>query len=94
MIDSVDLAEIRRSHSFKEDGVQWPSPPQDSLKKQGTISSRYYATRLATVILVRRNGEVVFVERDVWFTDNNAERELGEPGETKYDRRYTFQIRS
>lgn len=93
MIDSVDLAEIRQGHSFKGDGVQWPSP-QDSLKKQGTSSSRYYATRLATVILVRRNGVVVFVERDVWFTNDNAERVLGEPGKAKYDRRYTFQIRS
>ncbi|KAI6151439.1 NRDE protein-domain-containing protein [Pisolithus thermaeus] len=28
---------------------------------------RYYATRVATVILVKRTGEVVFIERDRWI---------------------------
>lgn len=26
----------------------------------------YYGTRLSTVILVRRDGQVLFAERDVW----------------------------
>jgi hypothetical protein len=26
----------------------------------------YYGTRLSTVILVRRDGSVLFVERDIW----------------------------
>jgi len=31
-----------------------------------------YGTRLSTVILVRRSGEVVFVERDIWTLDDDA----------------------
>ncbi|KAI6098149.1 NRDE protein-domain-containing protein [Pisolithus sp. B1] len=50
---------------------------------------RYYATRLATVILVKRTGEVVFIERDRWMlpdeVESNAERKrLG--GEWSGDR--------
>ncbi|KIO05328.1 hypothetical protein M404DRAFT_141529 [Pisolithus tinctorius Marx 270] len=41
----------------------------------------YYATRLATVILVKRTGEVVFIERDRWMlpdeAKSNAERKQG-----------------
>ena len=29
----------------------------------------FYGTRLSTVILVRRDGGVLFVERDIWALD-------------------------
>jgi uncharacterized protein with NRDE domain len=32
----------------------------------------YYGTRLSTVLLVRNNGQVLFIERDIW--------KLGEKG--------------
>jgi len=32
----------------------------------------FYGTRLAQVILVRRNGRVTFVERDVWTLDDQG----------------------
>ena len=34
--------------------------------RQESIPAKFYATRLSTVILVRKNGEVCFAERDVW----------------------------
>lgn len=34
----------------------------------------YYATRVATVILVRRTGEVVFIERDRWVMGPPADQ--------------------
>jgi uncharacterized protein with NRDE domain len=32
----------------------------------------FYGTRLAQVILVRRNGRVTYVERDVWTLDDHG----------------------
>ncbi|GJJ15816.1 hypothetical protein Clacol_010094 [Clathrus columnatus] len=77
IIDAVNLAEMRRGASFQR------TEREDTIKefaKESTQASRYYATRLATVILVRRSGEVVFVERDVWFMDNSEPklREIGD----------------
>ncbi|KAK7462276.1 hypothetical protein VKT23_007877 [Stygiomarasmius scandens] len=34
-------------------------------------SSKYYGTRLSNVLLVRRNGDVMFVERDIWKMENS-----------------------
>jgi len=34
-------------------------------------SSKYYGTRLSTVLLIRRNGDVMFVERDIWKMENS-----------------------
>ncbi|KAG9119687.1 hypothetical protein FRC07_005166 [Ceratobasidium sp. 392] len=51
----------------------------------------YYCTRLTTVILVRRDGQVDFVERDIW------QQVEGKPEPVKADttsqRRFRFQIR-
>ncbi|KAJ7740234.1 NRDE protein-domain-containing protein [Mycena maculata] len=50
----------------------------------------YYATRLATVLLVRRDGTGVFIERDVWRVGAGGEGlELTEPGEG--ERRFRIQ---
>lgn len=53
----------------------------------------YYGTRLSTVLLVRNNGQVLFIERDIW--------KLGEKGDgvpVKSDppteRKYVFNIES
>jgi uncharacterized protein with NRDE domain len=39
----------------------------------GAPSSAYYGTRLAQVILVRRDGRVTYIERDVWTLDGAGE---------------------
>ena len=47
---------------------------------------RWYGTRVTTVILVRDDGEVTFVERDIFVQDERGEAVRG-----KDERRFTFQ---
>ncbi|KAJ7464729.1 NRDE protein-domain-containing protein [Mycena galericulata] len=51
----------------------------------------YYATRLATVLLVRRDGAGVFIERDVWRVDGGGGGvELAAPGDG--ERRFRVRV--
>ncbi|THU92449.1 hypothetical protein K435DRAFT_672087 [Dendrothele bispora CBS 962.96] len=43
--------------------------------------SRYYGTRLSTVLLIRRNGEVMFVERDIWKMVDDKVVRMGKDSE-------------
>ncbi|KAG8707383.1 hypothetical protein FRC11_007477 [Ceratobasidium sp. 423] len=50
----------------------------------------YYGTRLTSVLLVRRDGRVTFVERDVW-----VQKETGDPEkslDSSSQRRFDFQL--
>jgi len=49
----------------------------------------YYGTRLSTVLLVRKDGRVLFVERDVWQLDNDGRVTRGDPRE---DRVFRFTL--
>ncbi|KAI0819237.1 DUF833-domain-containing protein [Trametes gibbosa] len=51
----------------------------------------YYGTRLSTVILIRRDGTALFIERDIWTLDDDEHRRVvqGDPGR---DRVFRFQI--
>ncbi|KAI0357579.1 DUF833-domain-containing protein [Trametes cingulata] len=49
----------------------------------------YYGTRLSTVILIRRDGSALFIERDIWTLDDNGRVAKGDPGR---DRVFRFQI--
>ncbi|KAH7322054.1 NRDE protein-domain-containing protein, partial [Rhizoctonia solani] len=51
----------------------------------------YYGTRLTSVILVRRDGSVTFVERDVWVQKNGV-GELEKCSDASSQRRFDFQI--
>ncbi|KAI0926979.1 hypothetical protein AcW1_007650 [Taiwanofungus camphoratus] len=53
------------------------------------IAHVYYGTRLSTVILIRRDGSVMFVERDIWAL--NPEGELTK-ADAKEERVFQFQI--
>jgi hypothetical protein len=46
---------------------------------------RWYGTRVTTVILVREDGQVTFVERDIFVQD-----EQGEAVKGKDERRFNF----
>ncbi len=39
----------------------------------------FYGTRLSTVLLVRKDGQVLFVERDIWKLDDNGAVVQGDP---------------
>ncbi|KAI0344468.1 DUF833-domain-containing protein [Trametopsis cervina] len=53
-----------------------------------------YGTRLSNVILVRRDGGVVFVERDVWMLDPHSDGKEARavPGERKKQRVFRFTL--
>jgi len=55
-----------------------------------TANGKYYGTRLSTVLLVKKTGEVTFVERDIWMLDATT----GEPIRlgTDNDRITRFQL--
>ncbi|KIL00216.1 hypothetical protein PAXRUDRAFT_29994 [Paxillus rubicundulus Ve08.2h10] len=44
-----------------------------------TVDANIYATRLSTVVLVKRTGEVVFVERDRWQLTEEGQPILADP---------------
>ena len=72
-----------------------PIQSRDDLKKTISVTphhllSDYYGTRLSTVILVKRTGEALFVERDAWVTkgpDNHLEK-----GDPQNERRIRFHV--
>jgi uncharacterized protein with NRDE domain len=61
--------------------------PRDRSELKNTIqvepvtinANTIYATRLSTVVLVKRNGEVVFVERDRWKLTEEGQPILADP---------------
>ena len=60
-----------------------------SVKFEGPSTRDYYGTRLSTVILVRRNGSVLFIERDIWVRDADGSAVRGDP---KRARVYRFRL--
>jgi len=79
--------------------------PQDTISQQSELSNTvqvspmplstvsgnlaYKGTRLSTILLVRNNGQVLFVERDIWkLGDEGVPVKSDPPGE----RKYSFQL--
>jgi uncharacterized protein with NRDE domain len=51
----------------------------------------YYGTRLSTILLVRNNGQVLFIERDIWKLGDSDD---GVPvkSDPPTERKYTFKL--
>jgi len=57
----------------------------------GNLPSALYGTRLSTILLVRNNGQVVFIERDVWkLGDAGVPIKADPPTERKYNFKLDF----
>jgi len=56
---------------------------------QSSDHKEYYGTRLSTVLLIRRDGSVCFVERDVWMLDPHGDIVKAD---AKSQRVFRFQI--
>ncbi|KAK0445713.1 NRDE protein-domain-containing protein [Armillaria borealis] len=54
-----------------------------------SIEGKMYGTRLSTVLLVRKDGEVLFVERDIWKLDHDGTVTRAPP---ESQRSYRFQL--
>ena len=64
-------------------------PSFPGVTEQSSSTTSYYGTRLSTVILIRRDGSVTFIERDIWALD-----ESGQPSkrDLAHDRVFHFEI--
>ncbi|EJC98954.1 uncharacterized protein FOMMEDRAFT_95305, partial [Fomitiporia mediterranea MF3/22] len=63
---SIEIPPLRMSGSLSPD-----ARPADG--------HNFYGTRLSTVLLVRRDGRVLFIERDVWRLDDEGNAVRGDP---------------
>lgn len=89
MIDPVDMGSLRSGPSFSQ-------THNIVSHEHGLLPLRpkYFGTRLSTVLLVRRTGEVLFIERDMWLSGTDAKAELAEhvSGDDCHERRFRFQV--
>ncbi|KAF5319857.1 hypothetical protein D9758_018454 [Tetrapyrgos nigripes] len=58
------------------------SSSSESLSASSTATM--YGTRLSTVILIRRNGDVMFIERDIWKMINGEVARIGKDSERMF----------
>ncbi|KAJ7578154.1 NRDE protein-domain-containing protein [Mycena floridula] len=102
--DSLLRDEISESELVDRlfDLLSWQSPDAVSERSQlrntiqvnpipiilGDAEPRYYGTRLSTVLLIRKNGQVLFVERDIWKMDHGKVSK----GDPASDRVYQFPL--
>lgn len=102
MIDPTDIAVVKHHPSFTQTR-HIADNFNPSMKNRGGATGdtehdgrpqlpNYFATRLSTVLLVRRTGEVLFVERDVWFSGTDAKPELATYQDGRHERKFRFQI--
>ncbi|EJD50514.1 DUF833-domain-containing protein [Auricularia subglabra TFB-10046 SS5] len=74
------------------EGVPNLNGPAGSAISSEERRALWYGTRLATVILVRRNGSVLFVERDIYRLDQRGEPCNGSLLDGGHDRVYSFDV--
>ncbi|KAF8488578.1 NRDE protein-domain-containing protein [Gautieria morchelliformis] len=77
MIDPVNLVSVKQGPSVGE-----------QLDKTPPLN--YYATRLSTVLLIRKTGEVLFIERDVWLSGTDAKPEMYK--DESHERKFRFHL--
>ncbi|KAI0041430.1 DUF833-domain-containing protein [Auriscalpium vulgare] len=78
------------------------TPPRDRSELKNTVhvapltmrvapdaAAHWYGTRLATVVLIRRDGRALFIERDMWQLDASGAVSLGDASR---QREYRFNL--
>lgn len=73
--NSIHIPPLRINHSLAHDA--------------SADGPEYYGTRLATVLLVRRDGRCLFIERDIWQLDSAGAPARGDP---RQDRVFRFAL--
>jgi len=62
------------------------------IKKEGSSSPPlFYGTQLSTILLIRRDGQVLFIERDLWRQEDGGKLIKGDPS---MQRVFRFQLDS
>ena len=96
MIDPVNLTVMKHGLSFAKtchraaDNVSHAHDRGTGIT-EGEATPSHYATRLSTVLLIRRTGEVLFVERHLWLLGTDAKPELAKQDEY-HERNFRFQV--
>ncbi|RDX53474.1 DUF833-domain-containing protein [Polyporus arcularius HHB13444] len=84
----VDRADLR--NTIQVEPIPIPLSSFPPVTEQATPSSKcYYGTRLSTVLLIRRDGSVTFIERDIWALDESGAVVKRDSG---HDRVFRFEI--
>ncbi|THH05663.1 hypothetical protein EW145_g4635 [Phellinidium pouzarii] len=66
---SIEIPPLRMSSSLSADA--------------SADGPEFYGTRLSTILLVRRDGRVIFMERDAWKLDKGGNAVRGDPKDTR-----------
>lgn len=66
----------------RRDNPRGTTPPPLALDSDSTstTTAMYYGTRLSTVVLIRRDGNATFIERDIWALEQQQERQRTSDG--------------
>ncbi|KAI0770070.1 NRDE protein-domain-containing protein [Fomes fomentarius] len=85
----IDRSELRNTIEVEPIHIP-PGEFPAANREHAPPSNVFYGTRLSTVILIRRDGNVTFIERDIWSVDEATggvvKSDLG------HDRVFRFQI--
>ncbi|KAI0695299.1 NRDE protein-domain-containing protein [Cytidiella melzeri] len=86
--------DLRNTIQIIPSPISTPQTRPSSSSSSSSQPTHYYGTRLSTVLLVRRDGTVLFTERDIWRLDSSEEEEgcRPVPGDRKGDRVCRFQL--
>jgi uncharacterized protein with NRDE domain len=60
------------AHPEPQDTIYVESIVVEPKDAQDNGIPEWYGTRLSTILLVRRDGRVLFIERDIWKLDEDA----------------------
>ncbi|EPQ54630.1 DUF833-domain-containing protein [Gloeophyllum trabeum ATCC 11539] len=69
--------------------IQIEPIPMPATGSARVAAPEFYGTRLSTVILIRRNGDVLFIERDIWGLGSDEKPWKADPGTQRV---FRFQI--
>jgi hypothetical protein len=97
MVDPVNLANVKRGPSFAhkvDDPAAANLGLETSVDEQldKTPPLNYYATRLSTVLLIRKTGDVLFIERDVWLSGTDPKPEIAKHKDASHERKFRFHL--
>ncbi|KAI0754784.1 DUF833-domain-containing protein [Daedaleopsis nitida] len=85
----IDRSELRNTIEVEPIPIPPGVFPAADNEPSRASSSAHYGTRLSTVILIRRDGSVTFIERDIWTLGEGAGVVKRDSG---HDRVFRFQI--
>lgn len=85
----IDRSELRNTIEVEPIHIP-PGEFPAANREHAPPSNVFYGTRLSTVILIRRDGNVTFIERDIWCVEEATSGVV--KSDSGHDRVFRFQI--